>query len=139
MPNWRRICPRHRHAEAKRRQSDRGSRRRTTNRRNAGAAEDQERICRWSADYGQGDGQRGRDGAGRSINKEIVTAINGAGGTAVGLSGKDGNLIEAKKLRRTKRDEDSNIEKILDLGFVGEPRTINPQIIGSLEQSGIIR
>ena len=72
------------------------------------------------------------------INKEIVTAINGAGGTAVGLSGKDGNLIEAKKLRRTKRDEDSNIEKILDLGFVGEPRTINPQIIGSLEQSGII-
>ena len=39
----------------------------------------------------------------------------------MGLSGKDGNLISARKLRRTQRDTDSNIEKILDLGFVGEP------------------
>ena len=72
------------------------------------------------------------------INKEIVTAINAAGGTAVGLSGKDGNLIEAKKLRRTKRDPESNIEKILDLGFVGEPQRVNPQIIGAMESSGVI-
>ena len=73
-----------------------------------------------------------------TINKQIVSAINAAGGTAVGLSGKDGDLIKANKLRRTKRDENSNIEKILDLGFVGEPRQINPQILLSLEQAGII-
>ena len=72
------------------------------------------------------------------INKQIVSAINAAGGTAIGLSGKDGNLIKAAKLRRTKRDEDSNIEKILDLGFVGEPSRINPQILESLKQSGTI-
>ena len=73
-----------------------------------------------------------------TINKQIVTAINKAGGTAIGLSGKDGDLIRASKLRRTHRDKDSNIEKILDLGFVGEPREVNPQILTSLEQSGMI-
>jgi acetylglutamate kinase len=72
------------------------------------------------------------------INKQIVTAINGAGGTAVGLSGKDGRLIGARKLRRTKRDPDSNIEKILDLGFVGEPVDINPALLEDLEQSNVI-
>ena len=56
-----------------------------------------------------------------SINKQIVTALNQAGGTAIGISGKDGNLIEAQQLRRTKKDPDSNIERVLDLGFVGEP------------------
>lgn len=73
-----------------------------------------------------------------SINKQIVSAINAAGGTAIGLSGKDGDLIQATKLRRTKRDEESNIEKILDLGFVGEPHRVNPQILASLERSGMI-
>jgi acetylglutamate kinase len=73
-----------------------------------------------------------------TINKQIVTAINAAGGTAIGLSGKDGNLIRASKLRRTRRDEDSNIEKILDLGFVGEPRQVDPEILASLEQSGMV-
>ena len=73
-----------------------------------------------------------------SINKQIVSAINAAGGTAIGISGKDGGLIQASKLRRTLRDENSNIEKILDLGFVGEPEQINPQILTSLEQSGMI-
>ena len=73
-----------------------------------------------------------------SINKQIVGAINGAGGTAIGISGKDGGLIQASRLRRTQRDENSNIEKILDLGFVGEPEQINPQILTSLEQSGMI-
>ena len=62
-----------------------------------------------------------------SINKQIVTAINQAGGQAVGLSGKDGKLIRARKLRRTVRDPDCNIEKVLDLGFVGEPAEVNPQ------------
>jgi acetylglutamate kinase len=73
-----------------------------------------------------------------SINKSIVQAISDAGGTAVGLSGKDGNLIQATKLRRTKRDENSNIEKILDLGFVGEPSKVNPRILTDLELAGII-
>ena len=73
-----------------------------------------------------------------SINKQIVSMINAAGGKAIGLSGKDANLIQARKLRRTQRDEDSNIEKILDLGFVGEPHHINPDILETLEQSDII-
>jgi acetylglutamate kinase len=73
-----------------------------------------------------------------SINKQIVTAINAAGGFAVGLSGKDGSLIKARKLRRSKKDPGSNIEKILDLGFVGEPEEINPHILRTLEESDII-
>ena len=72
------------------------------------------------------------------INKQIVTAINAAGGHAVGLSGKDGPLIEAQKLRRTQRDPGSNIEKILDLGFVGEPVQVNPAILTVFKQSDII-
>jgi acetylglutamate kinase len=73
-----------------------------------------------------------------SINKQIVNAINGAGGTAIGLSGKDGGLIQATKLQRTKRDESSTAEAGPDLGFVGEPSTVNPQILISLEQAGMI-
>ncbi len=73
-----------------------------------------------------------------NINKQLVKVINAAGGSAIGISGKDGNLIQATKLRRTVRDENSNIEKILDLGFVGEPEQINPRILTSLEQSGMI-
>lgn len=73
-----------------------------------------------------------------TINKQIAAAINGAGGFAVGLSGKDGNLIQAAKLRRTKRDPDSNIEKILDLGFVGEPRQISTHVLEVFEQSDMI-
>ena len=73
-----------------------------------------------------------------SINKQIVSAINNAGGFAIGLSGKDGNLIRADKLRRTKRDPDSNIERILDLGLVGEPREITPHILELCEGSETI-
>jgi acetylglutamate kinase len=73
-----------------------------------------------------------------SINKQIVSHINTAGGAAVGLSGKDGNLIEARRLRRTHRDPGSNIEKILDLGFVGEPTMINPEILTVFEESDVI-
>jgi len=73
-----------------------------------------------------------------SINKEIVTALNEAGGRAVGLSGKDGRLIEARKLRRTVRDQDSNIEKILDLGFVGEPTHVNPEVLRVFARSDLI-
>ena len=72
-----------------------------------------------------------------TINKEIVSAINGQGGFAVGLSGKDGNLIRADKIRRTRRDPESNIEKVLDLGFVGEPTEINPHILAFFKESDI--
>ena len=73
-----------------------------------------------------------------SINKAVVTAINRAGGTAVGISGKDGRLIEAAKLQRTTRDPDSNIEKVLDLGFVGEPVNINPKLLETFVRSDLI-
>ncbi len=72
------------------------------------------------------------------INKHIVTSINAAGGHAVGLSGKDGPLIEARKLTRTKRDPDSNIEKVLDLGFVGEPTRVDPDILSVFAKSDMI-
>ena len=72
-----------------------------------------------------------------TINKEIVSAINAQGGFAVGLSGKDGNLIRADKIRRTTRDPDSNIEKVLDLGLVGEPTEINPHILAFFKESDI--
>ncbi|MHA1523828.1 MAG: acetylglutamate kinase [Alphaproteobacteria bacterium] len=75
--------------------------------------------------------------AGR-INKQIVTSIARAGGRAVGLSGKDGSLIVARKLKRTVSDPDSNIERILDLGFVGEPEEIDPEILDLFAQSDII-
>ncbi len=72
-----------------------------------------------------------------AINKNIVAGINSAGGLAVGLSGKDGNLIRAEKLRRTKKDPESNIERILDLGLVGEPDEINPHVLEAFEESDI--
>jgi acetylglutamate kinase len=72
------------------------------------------------------------------INKQIVSAINEAGGFAVGLSGKDGHLIRARKLRRTRKDPDSNIEKVLDLGFVGEPAEITPHILDFFRESDVI-
>jgi len=73
-----------------------------------------------------------------SINKKIVSEINAAGGLAIGISGKDGNLIEARKLRRHTKDPDSNIEKILDFGFVGEPVRINPTLLQEFAESNII-
>ncbi|HXA69347.1 MAG TPA: acetylglutamate kinase [Stellaceae bacterium] len=73
-----------------------------------------------------------------SINKQIVSAINARGGYAIGLSGKDANLIRARKLTRTKVDPDSNIERILDLGFVGEPEAINATVLETLRNSAII-
>lgn len=72
-----------------------------------------------------------------SINKQIVTSINNAGGRAVGLSGKDGGLIKARRLTRSERDPDSNIERVVDLGFVGDPDSVDPSIIHSLVQADI--
>ena len=73
-----------------------------------------------------------------SINKSIVAAINEAGGSAIGLSGKDGGLIGARKLRRTKIDPDSNIEKVLDLGFVGEPTSVKAEMLTRLVEQDMI-
>jgi len=73
-----------------------------------------------------------------SINKQIVAAISQAGGRAIGLSGKDSNLIQAKKLRRKTRDPESNIEKVVDLGFVGEPTSINADVLADLARSDVI-
>ncbi len=73
-----------------------------------------------------------------SINKMIVKEINAAAGKAIGICGKDANLIRARKLTRTKKDSDSNIEKILNLGFVGEPYLIDPEVLSLFEDSDII-
>ncbi|HET7594897.1 MAG TPA: acetylglutamate kinase [Stellaceae bacterium] len=72
-----------------------------------------------------------------SINKQIVSSINAVGGLAIGLSGKDAGLIKAVKLER-RQESDSNIEKVLDLGFVGEPRRINAKVLETFERSDII-
>ena len=64
-----------------------------------------------------------------SINKQIVGYINDAGGKAVGLCGKDGNMVQAKKVTRTVIDPDSNIEKVVDLGFVGEPDKVDLTVL----------
>ena len=73
------------------------------------------------------------------INKKLASAINLLGGTAIGISGKDGNLIEAKRVRKRETDpNNNNIEKILDMGFFGEVSIINPELLLSLEDSDII-
>jgi acetylglutamate kinase len=72
------------------------------------------------------------------LNKKIVTKINDAGGMAIGLSGKDCNLIEAKKYRGSQSLPGSNIKNIIDLGYVGEPTSINPEILLTFEDTDII-
>ena len=73
-----------------------------------------------------------------SINKRIVSAINAQGGKAVGLCGKDANLIVCEKALKRKMDPDSNIEKVLDLGFVGEPVEVNPRVLEVFLESDFI-
>jgi acetylglutamate kinase len=73
-----------------------------------------------------------------AINKEIASWIGRAGGTAVGISGKDANLVTVRKLTRTTRDPDSAIEREVDLGFVGEPIDIKRKIIDVMTSSGVI-
>jgi acetylglutamate kinase len=67
-----------------------------------------------------------------SINKQIVGFINEAGGKAVGLCGKDGNMVVARKATRTMIDPDSNIEKMIDLGFVGEPEKVDTMVLNQI-------
>jgi acetylglutamate kinase len=64
-----------------------------------------------------------------AINKQMVGYINEAGGKAVGLCGKDGNMVVARKLTRTVVDPGSEIEKVIDLGFVGEPETVDTTVL----------
>ena len=73
-----------------------------------------------------------------SINKELVGWINGAGGLAVGISGKDGGLVRAVKATRTTRDPGSNIEREVDLGFVGEPAAVDRRLIDVLIAADMI-
>ena len=73
-----------------------------------------------------------------AINKELVSWINRAGGSAVGLSGKDAGLVTATKLTRTTRDPGSAIEREIDLGFVGDPSEVDRRIIDVLCASDVI-
>lgn len=73
-----------------------------------------------------------------SINKDIVNKIHSAGGISVGLSGKDAKIILASKLKDKFRDPESNIEKFLDIGFVGKPEEIDPTIINIVTNNSMI-
>ena len=73
-----------------------------------------------------------------AINKQIVSGINAAGGRAVGLSGKDGNLVIARKLVRMKLDPVTLKNEPVDLGFVGEPDTVNPEVLRTIIGSDLI-
>lgn len=72
------------------------------------------------------------------INKNIVADFNAEGARAIGLCGKDGNMVRAKKMHRTQRDPDSKIEEIVDLGFVGEPEKIDKSVLNTVVGSGLI-
>jgi acetylglutamate kinase len=73
-----------------------------------------------------------------TINKQIVTGINTAGGRAVGLSGKDGNLVTARKVERYKIDPGTLESKLVDYGFVGEPEKVDPEVLRNIISSGLI-
>jgi acetylglutamate kinase len=72
------------------------------------------------------------------INKEIVSWIAALGGRAVGISGKDANLVLAEKVSRTEPDPNSGIERHVDLGFVGEPVAVDPTILVNLTNDNFI-
>lgn len=73
-----------------------------------------------------------------AINKELVSWIAAAGGKAVGISGKDGGFVTAEKVERTTRDPESNIERAVDLGFVGEPKAVDRTILDTISAAGMI-
>ena len=72
------------------------------------------------------------------INKELVGWLANAGGKALGLSGKDGGLVKARKVTRTTRDPESLIESVVDLGFVGEPAEVDTSVIDTAVAAGMI-
>ena len=73
-----------------------------------------------------------------TVNKYVSGLITQAGALAVGICGKDGGMIRARKLRRTKKDPDSHIEQVLDLGFVGEPTGVDVRVIHALTGGGLV-
>ena len=73
-----------------------------------------------------------------SINKQIVASINAEGAKAVGLCGKDGGMVLVEKAQRKSVDPDSNIERIVDLGFVGEPKKVDPSVLTMVLDAGLI-
>jgi acetylglutamate kinase len=73
-----------------------------------------------------------------TVNKYVASLITRAGALAVGVCGKDGGMIRARKLTRTKKDPDSHIERVLDLGFVGEPEHVDVRVIHSLTGAGLV-
>ena len=72
------------------------------------------------------------------INKQLVSSINRQGGRAIGLSGKDGNLTTARKVFSKVKDEDSNIENVVDIGFVGEPHSFDLTMLNTLLETDLI-
>src|SRR5206468_4317135 len=70
--------------------------------------------------------------------KQIVTGIQAAGGRAVGLSGKDGNLVVARKVAMSQTDPKTGERVPVDLGFVGEPETVNPEVLHAIMKSETI-
>ena len=72
-----------------------------------------------------------------TINKQIVSSLNSAGGTAVGLSGKDGKLIVCEKIQRSRGEKDTNEQRVPDLGLVGEPKSINTRVLDNFRKSDI--
>jgi acetylglutamate kinase len=75
---------------------------------------------------------------GGKVNKEIVNLINRAGGRAVGLTGKDGGLIQAKKLKMTKISEETGETEIIDIGLVGEVTEVRPGALEALDAGGFV-
>jgi acetylglutamate kinase len=73
-----------------------------------------------------------------TVNKYVSGLITKAGALAVGICGKDGAMIRARKLQRTKKDPDSHIEQVLDLGFVGEPAGVDVRVIHALTGGGLV-
>jgi acetylglutamate kinase len=73
-----------------------------------------------------------------TVNKYVSGLITKAGALAVGVCGKDGGMIRARKLTRTVRDPDSHIERALDLGFVGEPTAVDARVIHALTGGGLV-
>ena len=73
-----------------------------------------------------------------AINKELVGWIAQAGGKAIGISGKDGGLVTARKVTRTVKDPESEIEQVVDLGFVGEPELVDTTILRTASEAGMI-
>lgn len=73
-----------------------------------------------------------------AINKEIVQTIGEAGGRAIGLTGKDGNMVIAEKLERRVKDPATGEERVLDMGFVGDPKEVRTEVLDVLKKSEII-